>query len=274
MAPRIDAVIEQVGRTRVDPYNWLKDENWQEVMADPTVLRQDIRDYLEAENAYTKGMLEEPTEALREELFEEMRGRIKEDDSSLPRVEGPWAYLTRYRTGGEYPIIARKPAAELYDTEAEDQILLDGDEMGASKAYFSFGDLENSPDHKIIAYSYDDQGSEFYDIKFRDVETGEDLPDMIPRTYGSMEWAADSKTLYWVERDDNSRPVAVHAYTLGGEGSVEVYREENPGFFVGVGKSASGEYIMISAGDHTTSEVHFIPADAPAGTAPTLIAPR
>ncbi|MEO0465785.1 MAG: S9 family peptidase [Pseudomonadota bacterium] len=273
-APRIETVIEQVGRTRVDPYHWMKDDNWQAVMDDPSVLRADIRDYLEAENAYTRAMLEEPTKALRDALFEEMRGRIKEDDSSLPRVEGPWAYLTRYRIGGEYPIIARKPVADLYDADAEDQILLDGDAMGDGKAYFSFGDLENSPDHKIIAYSYDDQGSEFYDVRFRDAETGEDLPDFIPRTYGSIEWSSDSKTLYWVERDENGRPAAVHAYTLGGEGSIEVYREENPGFFVGVGKSASGEFIMIGAGDHSTSEYHFIPADALAGTAPTVIAPR
>ena len=107
-AKREPFTIEQVGRTRVDPYHWLKDENWQEVMADPSVLREDIREYLVAENAYTKTYLEDPTEALREELFAEMRGRIKEDDSSLPNVDGPYAYLTRYREGGEYPIFARK----------------------------------------------------------------------------------------------------------------------------------------------------------------------
>ncbi|MEL6662853.1 MAG: S9 family peptidase, partial [Pseudomonadota bacterium] len=120
IAKREPVTIEQVGRTRVDPYQWLKDDNWQEVMSDPSVLRADIREYLEAENAYTKTHLEEPTEALREELFAEMRGRIKEDDSSLPNVDGPYAYLTRFRQGGEYPIFARKAAADVYNTEAPD----------------------------------------------------------------------------------------------------------------------------------------------------------
>ncbi|MEM7459500.1 MAG: hypothetical protein AAF331_08550 [Pseudomonadota bacterium] len=133
VAKRELKTIEQVGRTRVDPYNWMKDENWQQVMQDPSVLREDIRDYLEAENAYTKAKLEEPLEALKEELFQEMRGRIKEDDSSLPSIDGPYAYLTKFRTGGEYPIIARKAAADIYDTEAEVEILLDGDEMGKGK---------------------------------------------------------------------------------------------------------------------------------------------
>ncbi|MEO1189319.1 MAG: S9 family peptidase, partial [Pseudomonadota bacterium] len=100
VAKRVPKTIEQVGRTRVDPYNWMKDDNWQQVMQDPTVLRADIREYLEAENAYTKAQLEDPLEGLKEELFQEMRGRIKEDDSSLPSIDGPYAYLTKFRTGG------------------------------------------------------------------------------------------------------------------------------------------------------------------------------
>ena len=265
--------IEQVGRERVDAYAWLKDENWQEVMADPTVLRADIREYLEAENAYTKTLLENPTEALREELFTEMRSRIKEDDSSLPSVDGPYAYLTRFREGGEYPIFARKAASDIYDTEAADTILLDGDKMGEDKAYFSFGAVSHSPNHRYVAYSYDDQGSEYYDIKVRDTTTGEDLEDVIPRTAGSFVWGGDSKTLYWVERDDNGRPVAVHAHTLGEDGSREIYREADPGFFTSVSKSQSGEYIFIGAGDHTTSEWWVFPASSTAPE-PLLIAER
>ena len=273
-AKREPFTIEQVGRTRVDPYHWLKDENWQEVMADPSVLREDIREYLVAENAYTKTYLEDPTEALREELFAEMRGRIKEDDSSLPNVDGPYAYLTRYREGGEYPIFARKPAAEIYNSEAGDEVLLDGDAMGEGEAYFSFGDVEHSPNHRYIAYAVDTQGSEYYDIKILDTETGALLDDVIPRTYGSVEWGSDNKTLYWVERDDNGRPSAVFAHTLGEEGSSEIYRESDPGYFTGVGKSQSGEYIFISTGDHTTSEYWFFPADAGATPELTLIAAR
>ena len=273
VAKREPVTIEQLGRTRTDPYHWIRDDNWQEVMSDPSVLRADIREYLEAENAYTKARLEDPLEALREELFAEMRGRIKEDEQSLPNIDGPWAYLTRYREGGEYPIIARKPAADIYDMEAEDTVLLDGDALGEAEAYFRFGTVSHSPDHRYVAYATDTQGSEYYTIRFRDTETGEDLPDTLERTYGSFVWAADSETIFWVERDDNSRPVAVNRYTLGGDGSVEVYREADPGFFVGVGKSQSDALVFISANDHTTSEHYFLPADA-ISAAPVLIAAR
>ncbi len=273
VAQRAPVTIEQVGRTRVDPYNWMKDENWQQVMQDPSVLRPDIREYLEAENAYTKAKLEEPTKALQEELFEEMRGRIKEDDSSLPSIDGPYAYLTRYRTGGEYPIIARKPASEIYNTEAEDEILLDGDAMGEGKPYFAFNDVEHSPNHNYIAYAVDEQGSEYYTIRFKNLETGEILPDAIEDTYGNFVWGKNSDRIFWVSRNDEGRPEAVHQYDLGGDGSIEIYREQDPGFFLGVGSTQSGEYIIIGAGNQVTTESHFFSADADKPE-PTLIAAR
>ncbi|MEM6678084.1 MAG: hypothetical protein AAF675_09450 [Pseudomonadota bacterium] len=273
-ATRIDKTIEQVGRTRVDPYNWMKDENWQDVMKDPSILREDIRDYLVEENAFTKAGLEEPLQPLVDELFEEMRGRIKEDDQSLPSVDGPFAYLTKFRTGGEYPIFARKPAAETYNEEAEVEILLDGDAMGEGKAYFAFVGLGHSPDHKLVAYAYDDQGSERYDIKFRNIETGEDLPDVVTGTAGNFVWSSNSDAVYWVERDDNGRPVAVHQYKLGSDGaSTEIYREADAGFFTGVGKSQSGAYIFIGVGDQVTSEYHYFKADADTPE-PKLVAAR
>ncbi|MEL6862256.1 MAG: S9 family peptidase [Pseudomonadota bacterium] len=272
VAKREPLTIEQVGRTRIDPYNWMKDENWQQVMQDPTVLRADIREYLEAENAFTKAKLEEPLTDLTQELFEEMRGRIKEDDSSLPSVDGPYAYLSKFRTGGEYPIFARKDAADIYDQEAEEEILLDGDEMGKGKAYFAFNTVAQSPDHKMIAYAVDEQGSEFYTIKFKDLETGETLSETVENTAGDFVWGAKSDRVFWVERDDEGRPSAVHMYTLGGDGSTEIYREQDPGYFVGVSESQSGDYIFVTSGSHTTSEAHFFKADAETPTLQTVAA--
>ena len=273
VAKRELTTIEQVGRTRVDPYHWMKDENWQQVMQDPSVLRADIREYLEAENAYTKAKLELPLDSLKDELFAEMRGRIKEDDSSLPSVHGPYAYLSRFRTGGEYPIIARKAAADIYNSEAKDEILLDGDAMGAGKPYFAFNDVEHSPNHSLIAYAVDEQGSEFYEIRFKNLETGEDLPDVIENTYGSFVWGAQSDRVFWIERNDEGRPAAVHMYKLGSDGSTEIYREQDPGFFLSVSESQSGDFIFIGAGSHTTSEVHYFEADADTPELKT-IAPR
>lgn len=273
VAKREPVAIEQVGRTRTDPYHWMKDDNWQDVMRDPSVLRADIRAYLEAENAYTQTLLEDRVVALREELFNEMRGRIKEDDTSLPSIDGPYAYFTRFRTGGEYPIFGRKSAADVYATEVEGETLIDGDKLGEGKAYFSFGEVAHSPNHALMAYSYDDQGSEYYTIRFRDLTTGEDLPDVLEGTYGDFVWGKDSDRIFWVERSTEGRPTAVHLYVLGTGQAKEVYRETDPGFFVGVSESQSGDYIFIRTNDHTTSEYRFFAADAP-DPFPLIIAPR
>lgn len=273
MAKRVPVEIEQVGRTRTDNYQWMKDENWQQVMRDPSVLREDIREYLEAENAYTKASLEAPTEALRETLLAEMRGRIKEDDSSVPSKDGPYAYYVRYREGGEYPIFARKPAEQAFEDDAPETVLFDGDKEAEGKSYFSIRGLEQSPDHKLLASAIDTQGSEYYTIAVRNIETGEAVGAPIEGTYGSFEWGADSNLLYWVERDDNGRPLAVFQRDLTTGEDVEIYREEDPGFFVGVSKSESEEFIFIETGGHTSGEVWFFPADA-ASPEPKLVAPR
>ncbi|WP_084421991.1 S9 family peptidase [Henriciella litoralis] len=273
VAKREPLVTEQVGRTRTDNYAWMKDENWQQVMRDPSVLRADIREYLEAENAYTKAALEDPTEALRETLLAEMRGRIKEDDSSVPSKDGPYAYYVRYREGGEYPIYARKPADQAFDENAAETILFDGDAEGEGESYFSIRGLDQSPDHKLLASAIDTQGSEYYTISVRNIATGEAVGEPIEGTYGAFVWGANSDTLYWVERDDNGRPTAVFQRNLETGEDVEIYREEDPGFFVGISKTESEEYILIETGGHTSGEVWFFRADE-ATPEPKLVAPR
>jgi oligopeptidase B len=273
LAQRIDKVTEQVGRTRTDPYAWLRDDNWQEVMRDPSVLNPDIRAYLEAENAFTKAGLEDNTTALTDALFTEMRGRIKEDDSSVPAKDGPWAYYTRYREGGEYPIFARKAwDAATNAPTGEETILLDGDAMGKDEAYFAFSSYEQSPNHRYIAYAVDTKGSEFYTLRILDTTTGETLPDVIEGTYGDFEWA-DDQTLFWVWRDDNNRPARIYRHTLGQDGSTLVYEETDPGYFLGVGKTEDGSHILLAANNHTTTEYRYIPTATP-GAEPRLIAAR
>lgn len=263
LAPKKPKHIEQHGRQRVDNYAWLKDENWQQVMRNPSLLESDIRSYLEAENAYTKDQLEDPTAELREQLFAEMRGRIKEDDSSVPSPDGPWAYGSRYRTGGEYPIYYRVARENAFSTDAADVILFDGDLEGKDKAYFDIGGLAHSPDHSKLAYAIDDQGSEFYTLRVRDIESGRDLDTVVEKTTGSFVWTADSKGLFWVERNENGRSCAVHLRMLGEAKDTEIYRESDEGFFVGVDESQSGDFVFITANDHTTSEWRYIPSDTP-----------
>jgi oligopeptidase B len=262
------------GRERVDEYAWLKDENWQQVMHDPSVLDPDIRAYLEAENAWTAEVLEH-TEALQEHLFTEMRGRIKEDDSSVPTPDGPYAYSMRYETGAQHPQIIRQPREVAKTGSGEETVLLDADFMAADKAYFRLAGAEHSPDHKLLCYATDEKGSEFYTLHVRDLASGEDLEDAIPRTTGGAVWSADSRYLFYTWLDDNHRPKKVMRHKVGTspDDDVLIYEEDDPGFFVGVSETQSGRYITLNAHDHETWEVRLIDAEAPESD-PVLVAER
>ena len=215
----------------------------------------------------------DPTAALRDELFKEMRGRIKEDDTSLPSIHTGWAYYTRFREGGEYAIYARKPAEDAYNPDAEETILLDGDAMAKGEDYFAFGDIEASPDHKTLAYGTDTKGSEYYEIRVKNIETGEDTGVLIENGYGDFEWSATGKAIFWVLRDENNRPAAVYQRDLATGADTLIYEEKDPGFFVGLETSESEEVIFIGVGNHTTSEYHWFPANELNPTL-RLVAPR
>jgi len=257
------------GTTLTDDYAWLRADNWREVMRDPSVLDPKIRGYLEAENAYTKAALAH-TEALQETLFAEMKGRIKEDDSTVPSPDGPHAYYTRYREGGQHPILCRQPR----DGGAE-QELLDGDALATGKAYFQLGGSAHSPDHKLLAWSADDKGSEFDTLRVRDLSTGHDLPDEIPDAEGSIAWSADSTAFYYVRLDANHRPSRVYRHRLGTPASDDtlVYEEQDSRYFVGIEKLQAGRYAVISAHDHETSESWLLDLKLP-DARPRLIAAR
>ncbi len=268
-AERQPASDTRHGHTRTDDYAWLRADNWQEVMRNPAALPADIRAYLDAENAYFAAAMAD-TEALQETLFKEMRGRIKEDDSTVPAPDGPWAYATRYVEGGQHPLYVRERREG-----GGEEILLDGNALAEGRAYFRIGSAAHSPDHKLLAWSHDDAGSEFYTLSIRDLENGADLADVIPDTGGGIAWSADARHLFYVRLDANHRPSRVFRHRLGTspEDDVLVYEEPDPGFFVGIGKTQSDRFILIHAHDHETSEVRFIPADAP-DAEPTLVAPR
>ena len=253
----------------VDEYAWLRADNWQEVMQDPSVLDAEIRAYLEAENAYTKAAMAD-VEPLTKTLFAELKGRIKQDDSGVPTPDGDFAYWVKYVEGGEQPLVVRGAR----DGSAE-AVLLDGNALAEGKAYFRLGGADHSPDHRLMAWASDDKGSEFYTLRIRDMASGADLGDEIPKTTGGAVWAADGKTLFYVTLDDNHRPSKVFRHVVGAPVSedVVVYEEPDAGFFVGVGKTQSGRFILIDSHDHETSEVRLIDAARP-DSAPVLIAAR
>ncbi len=253
----------------VDPYAWLRADNWQDVMRDPSVLAADIRAYLEAENAYTEARLS-GTAALQQTLFAEMKGRIKEDDSTVPSPDGAFDYYSSYVKGGQYPLICRRPRGG-----GAEHVLLDGNAEAKGKAYWHLGGLTHSHDHKLLAYAVDDKGSELHTIRFRDVATGLDLADEIPDTRGGFVFANDGRTLFYVRLDANHRPLFVYRHTIGTPlaDDVLVYEETDIGYYVGVGQTQSQKFILIDAHDHQSSEVYLVDADAPASPL-RLIEPR
>jgi len=242
-----------------DPYAWLRAENWQEVMRDPDVLDQDIRSYLEAENSFTQTSLAD-TQALQEQLFAEMKGRIKEDDSSVPSVDGDFAYFIAYEIGDQHPLYCRSPR-----DGGDHTVLIDGNRLAEGFDYFQLGSVDHSPDHKYVAYGADDNGSEFYTVKIRDITNDHELADIIPDTAGGGVWSADSKSLFYTKLDENHRPSKVYQHVLGTDIKNDrlVYEELDSGFFVGVGKTQSADFIVVSAHDHVTSEAWLIDAHAP-----------
>ena len=248
------------GTLRSDDYAWLKDAEWQRVMREPEMLDPEIRAYLEAENAYTEAFLA-PYAALREALVAEMRGRMKEDDSSVPAPDGAWAYYRRYVEGGEHPLYCRAPR----DDEAAEALLLDGNREAEGESYFRIGACRHSPDHHRLAYALDLNGSERYRLFVHDIGSGAVIDGPIEDAHGDVIWAADGETVFYTVIDENQRPYQVRRHRIGSASEEDpvVYEESDPGFFVGIDKTESGRFVVIAAHDHTTSEVHLIEATAP-----------
>ena len=257
------------GITRQDEYAWLKDPDWQRVMRDPTLLDPEIRAYLEAENEYKDAFLA-PWADLRAALYDEMRGRIKEDDSTVPAPDGNWLYYVRHVEGGEHPVHCRAPR----NGDGAEEVLLDGNREAEGESYFRIAACRHSPDHRRLAYATDVNGSERYRIFVRDIASGEIVDGPVEDARGDVVWANDGATVFYTVIDDNHRPWQVRRHRIGdgGEDAV-VYEESDPGFFVGIGKSESGRFVTVSAHDHTTSEVRLIDADAPEDGL-RLVAPR
>ena len=246
VVPRVEIVH---GETRVDDYFWLRDRGDSEVLA-----------YLDAENRYTRAVMQH-TEGLQEQLFQEMRGRIKETDLSVPERIDDYFYYSRTEAGGQYPILCRRRGS----LEAPEEILLDQNPLAADYAYFRLGASEVSPDHRLLAYSVDLSGAEEFTLYIKDLTTGELLPGSIKKTSHGVAWANDSRTLFYTVLDQARRPCRLYRHVVGTDPSQDplVYFEPDPAFFVDVSRTRSRRYVMLDVSSHSTSEVHFVSADSP-----------
>ena len=264
IAKKQPKTITQLGRKRTDDYAWLKDENWQEVMDDPKALDGEIQAHLDTENAYCATLMEDTLE-LQETLFTQMKSRIKDDDSTVPAPDGPYEYAQKYRSGDQHGLYYRVPKG----TDKQ-EVLLDADALAATTKqqghkYFSVGGISHSDDHKYLAYCLDLTGSERYLIYILDIKTQAPIGAPIDNTSGDFEWAQDSQTLFWVERDKNNRPCKVYRKNMFDKNASAalVYEETDPGFFISVSRSDTGNYVEITCNDHTSSETWLIPANTP-----------
>jgi len=251
------------GVTIEDPWAWIKDPGY------PEVTDKDVLAYLEEENRFFEGVMA-PLKPLSDTLFKEMRGRIKEDESTVPQRDGDWIYWTDYETGGEYPRWWRKPV-----TGGEDQLILDEPALAAGKEYFRLGAISASPDGRWLAYAIDDNGSERFEVRVKDLASGELLPDTIPGMLSEIVWTSDSRGFLYGVANENWRTDNARWHKLGEpvESDLEIFKEADEGYRVAVGETQSRKWLLVSTGDHVTSEVYLLPADNPA--APMVcVAPR
>lgn len=246
-----------------DDYAWLRDPGYPKV-ADKAILA-----HLEAENAWFETRMK-PHEATVESLFREMRARIKEADKSVPQKDGDWLYWIEFEEGAEYKKWWRKPVGG-----GEDELILDEVALAEGKDYFRLGALSVSRDGRLLAYSIDDNGSERYTVKIKDLQTGEHLPDEIPGTLSALVWVAGDTGLVYSLANENWRTDNARLHWLGKplDEDIELYHEDDEGFRVSSSLSADEDWLIISAGDHETGEAWLVPADEPT-TAPRVVMKR
>lgn len=232
------------GERILDHYFWMRDQNW------PKVNTPEIIEYLEAENNYYKQHENKPLE---KEIYEELKGRVKEDDESYPIKEDGFYYFTRTTKGQDYPALYRKHAGE-------EELLLDCNVLAKDKSSFAIGRTEVSKDHSKLAYAYDSDGSERYNIHIKDLNSKEDLEETITNTIGSIVWNKESDGFYYLALDDNWRHNKVFFHKLGTKQAEDslIYHESDPVFSVNVEHSSSYDCIFITSSSSTSNETHYL----------------
>ena len=259
VAPVVPHVHLAHGDARRDDYHWLRDRS------NPAVL-----EYLEAENAWTEAVMR-PTEALQEQLYHELLGRIQETDLSVPERLDDWWYYSRTVQGQQYPIFCRRHGS----IDAPEEVALDQNALAEGHAYFRVGAVQVSPDHRLLAYSVDTTGAETYTLFVRDLETGALLSERVENTSYGLEWGNDNRTLFYTVLDETKRPYRLMRHTLGTDpaSDVLVHEEADGSVLLSVTKTRSRRWLVVDLSSHSSSEVWIIDADRP-DDAPRLVAPR
>jgi oligopeptidase B len=262
IAPMHAYQVQSPNGMRIDNYYWLRDDS----RSKPEVL-----DYLRAENAYYTAMTAH-TQALEDTLYNEIIGRIKQDDSTVPAKYKHYFYYTRFEEGKEYPVYARKHGSET----AAEEVMLDANALAQGHGFYQIAAEEISPDEKLLAYAEDSVGRRQFTVRIKDLSTGKTLPDEIKNTPASMAWADDNKTLFYVENDPITLlTVRVRKHVLGTDVAKDpvVYEERDHSYYMGVGRTGDDKYIAIDEHSTLSAELRFIPANQPKAKF-RILAPR
>ena len=267
-AVRIESTTRLHGEALIDEYAWLRAPNWEEAISDPDTLPRPIRAYIDAENRYARRSMA-PTQRLQAELLAEMRARIEANWSSPPLPDGRWEYFDRHAAGLEHPHFLRRPRGG-----GREQLLLDANRLSRNAAAFELAGVRHSPDHRHLAYAADTTGNEDFTIRFRDLATGRDLPDVLPGGEDLPVWAADSRTVFYALRH-SGKALTIKRHRLGTlpASDAVVYQEEDPAFLLTLGRTTSGRFVVITAADSRTDEIRVVDAERPQDP-PRLIIPR
>ncbi len=249
VAQKIPKVDTLQGEIRTDNYFWLRDRD------NPEVVK-----YLEAENKYAEEVMK-PTEELQVKLYNELLSRIKETDLTVPEKIDDYHYYTRTEEGKQYQIYCRKKG----NLNASEEILLDLNELAVGHPYLALGVFKVSPNHQLLAYSLDTNGSEAYNLYFKDLESGKLFKDEIPNTYYSVEWANDNQTLFYTVLDEAKRPYQLYRHKLGTDSKDDllIYHEKDQAYELYLSKTKSKKYLLMNLESETTTEVWYSDADNP-----------
>ncbi len=260
-AEKIPTELEMHGDIRIDNYFWMRLSDQQKNAATKDEQTQKVLNYLDAENEYYS-QITAHTLDFKDQLFEEMKSRIKEDDESVPYKKNGYFYITKYRKGGQYPIFTRKKSS----LEAEEQLLFDVNELAKGHDYFQLGGLNVSTNNELVAFAVDTVSRRQYVIQVKNLVTGEIYKDKITNTTGGSVWANDNKSLFYTKKDPVSlRSYKIYKHVLGTDASedVEVYHEKDDTFNVGIAKTKSNDYIVIASYSTVSTEYRFLDANSP-----------
>lgn len=271
IADKLPKKLEKHGDVRIDNYYWMRLTDAQRNDKTPDEHTQKVKDYLNAENDYFDKKMAH-TKKFREELFEEMKSRIKEDDESVPYKDNGYFYITRYEIGGQYPIYSRKKET----LEAEEEILFNVNKMAEGYDYYALTGVNVSPNNKLVTFATDTVSRRQYTIQIKNLETGEIYPEKIENTTGGATWANDNKTIFYTKKDPITlRSEKIFKHVLGTDVSkdVEVYNEKDDTFDTFVYKTKSKKYIVVGSYSTISQEYQVLDADNPNGKL-RIIQPR